>query len=246
MFRIAICDDDEKICRDLINILNQIQDLKEYGYDVKTFSSGESLHKFIYESENDFDIIFLDIQLSNNMNGIEAGNVIRNHFYQENIIIYISSYEQYAMDLFQIRPFDFVIKPLSLGKIRTIILRIIDIINRQKEPFRYKIRNNIYEIDLYKILYFISYQRKIEIMTYNKDMPNKIFYGKISEIGKQLYDSDFFFIHKSYLVNYRNVADFQYEKIILTNGKELPISRNYKKEVRDMYLKKIGENRNDK
>jgi len=241
MFRIAICDDDENICRDLTNILNQIQDLKEYGYEINTFSSGESLHKFIYENENDLDIIFLDIQLSDRMNGIDTGNVIRNRFFKETIIIYISSYEQYAMDLFQIRPFDFVIKPLSPSKIKTVILRIIEIMNRQKEPFRYKIQNDIYEMDLYKILYFISYKRKIEIVTYNKNSPNKVFYGKITEIGKKLADSDFFFIHKSYLVNYYNVADFQYDKLILTNGKELDISRHYKKAVRDMYIKKIGE-----
>lgn len=241
MFRIAICDDDENICSLLFNMLKKIKVLNETGFETEIFYCGEDLYKFMHTSEKDFDIIFLDIQFTEKMTGIDIGNIIRNRFLKENMkIVYISSYEQYAKDLFKIRPFDFVIKPFSQNIIESIILSIIKILNQQNAPFRYKIFNTVYEIDLYRILYFRSHGRILEMMTYNNDLLNNEFYGKISEIGKALADSDFFFIHKSYLVNYHNVEQFQPNKIKLVNGKELDISRKFKKQVREMHLSKIG------
>jgi len=243
MFRIGICDDDKNVCDKLYDIISNIKDLYEAGVEIKIFYSGEELCEFIRVSEKDFDIIFLDIDFGNLVNGIFVGNTIRNKFLKNNIkIIYISSHEKYAMDLFKLQTFDFVIKPIERKVIENIISRIIKILNQQYAPFVYKVDNNPFTIDLYKILYFTSHLRKVEIFTYN-NIANNVFYGKISEIGEQLKDADFFFVNRSQLVNYHNVGSFQYDKIKLVNGKELHISRNFQPKVREMYLSKIGRER---
>ncbi len=60
-----------------------------------------------------FGLIFLDIEMQY-VNGIEAGKIIREKMKDElTKIVYISGSDNYAMELFQVRPLDFLIKPIS-------------------------------------------------------------------------------------------------------------------------------------
>ena len=246
MLRIAICDDDKNVCVVLDNILKEITPLRKYGFETEFFHSGEALYKSIQISEYDFDIIFLDIELASQMNGVYVGNAIRRKFLKESVkIVYISSYESYAMQLFKVRPFDFVKKPLCYEKIEQTVLDIMRIIEQQTEFFFYEIGDEIHKIELYKILYFKSNHRKLTIMTYDNNLKNNTFNAQISYIGEKLAKSDFFFIHRSYLVNYHNVAEYKSTRITLINGQSLDITRKFQSTVKEIYLKKIGET-NDK
>jgi len=240
--KIAICDDIQEICRDLESMLRQIENKYNYTFEIKIFSSIKELEKSFYENDTDFDVIFLDIEFPNEMNGIYLGNKIRNNFFKETIkIVYISGFEQYGKDLFQVRPFNFLIKPLTFSKVEKTINDIIKIITKQKNPFEYYVEGKKYTIDLYKILYFISDARKVTIKTLNTSLIQDTFYEKISNIHEQLSKSDFFLIHKSYLINYHNVAEFQYDKLKLVNDETLNISQTFRKNVREMRNRKMGE-----
>jgi len=244
VLRIAICDDSQEMCRDLENILRQIEYINKYSFEfeISIFYSIEELNKYFYENDIDYDVIFLDIEFPEEFNGVYFGNKIRNDFFKENIkIVYISSFEKYGKDLFDIRPFNFLMKPLSFNKIAKTINDIIKIITKQNNPFEFNVSGTTYTIDLYKILYFESAARKVTIKTHNTILNPDTFYSKISDISKQLSKSDFFMIHKSRLVNYHNVAEFKYNEIKLIDGKKLNISQTYRKSVREMRNKKIGE-----
>ena len=168
------------------------------------------------------------------------GDAIKNKFYKETKLVYFSSHTEYALDLFKTHPFDFITKPLDYKAIENVVISIIKLINKQNKPFSYKIGNNKYEIDLYKILYFYNRGRKVEIVTGKNKNENNIFYGKISEIGKELEKSDFFFIHRAFLVNYHNVLKFEYTKLTLADGKELNITQAYRKRIYEMRMNRIG------
>ena len=241
ILRIAICDDDINICQNLKEILARIEKENDYNFEIKVFYSTEDLNKSFYENNLDFDVIFLDIEFPQMMDGVYFGNRLRNDLFKENIkIVYISSYEKYGKDLFQVRPFNFFIKPLVQDKVEKTINDIVKIITRQNKPFEYTVEGQKYTIDLYKILYFESNARKIKIVALTSLLFD-IFYGKISDITRQLSKSDFFLIHKSYLVNYHNVAEFQYNNIPMVNGDKLNISQTYRQLVREMRNKKMGE-----
>lgn len=51
------------------------------------------------------------------MNGVKIGKKIRDGMQNETIqLVYISAAEGYAMELFEVRPFDLLIKPISKEK----------------------------------------------------------------------------------------------------------------------------------
>ncbi len=116
MFRVAICDDEKTICSQIEKVILDYQKDCAEEIDVLTFSSGEELHKIIKDGQA-FDLIFLDIELDK-LNGIEVGKIIREEL-NDNItqIVYISANKDYAMELFENRPLNFLVKPICCEKI---------------------------------------------------------------------------------------------------------------------------------
>lgn len=68
-----------------------------------------------------FHLLFMDIELGDT-DGIILGNTLREHLGNEiTQIVFISYRKDYALQLFRIRPLDFLIKPMDYGKIRLIM-----------------------------------------------------------------------------------------------------------------------------
>ena len=100
--QIAICDDEDKICLQLKDILGSISDEKSVEFIIQIFQCGEDLCKSL--KDKDYDLIFLDIELPK-INGIEVGKYIREKLNNEIVqIAYISAKTEYAMELFDYRP----------------------------------------------------------------------------------------------------------------------------------------------
>ena len=63
------------------------------------------------------------------------------------------------------------------------------------------------------------------------------FYGSLEDIHKELKSDNFFFIHKSYLINVSFVKVFKYERMVMADDAELPISQSRRKKIREQFLK---------
>ncbi len=229
MFRVAICDDEKTICSQIEKVILDYQKDCAEEIDVLTFSSGEELHKIIKDGQA-FDLIFLDIELDK-LNGIEVGKIIREEL-NDNItqIVYISANKDYAMELFENRPLNFLVKPICCEKIIKNLNVAINLHKNSNLFFEVYCNYNFTKIPYKKIMYFESNDKKINIITIDEKYE---YYGKLSELKKEVKEKDFIQIHKSHLVNYQYIVEVSYEKIILTNGEELNISQSYRKEVRN-------------
>ena len=232
MIKIAICDDDDFICNQLKNILIDIEDIYLEKLDIKIFHSGIELDHSI-QHRGGYDIIFLDIEMEQ-MNGVEVGKKLRNEYEDETTqIIYISSMENYAMELFQVRPMDFIIKPLTYEKISEVLDTAFRLISKNNEIFRYQTGHAVCKIPLKDILYFESVNRKINIITGSK---KDIFYGILNNIYRELQPYNFIYIHKSFLVNYNHIVRFEYKQVTMSDNRVLPISQQNRKSVRSLQL----------
>ncbi len=237
MLKMAICDDIKSICAELEKILIKIGQTINQEIEVDVFYSGEELCNYISKN-NYYDIIFLDIELSL-MSGIEVGKKIREVIPDVSIqIVYISAKESYAMQLFKIRPLDFIIKPITYEKISDVINVALNLMQKNNKFFNYKIGFEIYKVPVKDILYFESNYRKVNIIT--KTGINS-FYDNLDSVFEKVKQFNFLNIHKSYLVNYDYVIKFEYDKLTMFNNKVLPISQARRKEIRAIQLKLIRE-----
>ena len=232
MFKIAICDDVPSVCSDLkAMIMDMKNDLICKEITIDTFYSGEALIDNIKE-ENLYDLIFLDIELGK-INGVEVGHIIRKQM-EDYVtkIIYISSKDIYDRQLFDVQPLHFLKKPIDSKKVFDDIQLAMKISEKENRNFEFKSFRNTIKVPYRDILYFESRGRKVFLMGTKS---NYTFYGNINSLEEVLPK---FFIHpnRSYFVNYEFVTCFKFEELIMTDGSVIPISRNKRKEIRELQL----------
>jgi len=229
---IAICDDEERIGFQIEECLGKLCNKLNIQFETDVYYTGENLCEKLSEGVC-YDLIFLDIELAN-INGVQVGTVIRDKYNDELMqIVYISGKSEYALQLFDINPLNFLVKPLCYKKIEKVINKFLKITGLWSDVFTYKYGHDTYKIKLKDIIYFESNGKKIII--HLKDGRDDEFYGGLEDIyNSQLKKCDFLFIHKSYVVNYDYVSAFEYERLTLSGNIVLPISQPKRKEIRKL------------
>lgn len=228
--KIAICDDEKEIGSQLENMLIKLLDEKVIKYEIDVFTSGKILCEEMARTE--YDLIFLDIELPV-MNGVQIGTHIREVEKNDVVqIAYISSKQSYAMELFDVRPINFLVKPLDESKVEKVISAYVKINGGKRDLFRYKKGFSIHRIEICKIKYFVREGRKVIMHTLDGEVE---FYESMEKIYEIVKSYRFLFIHKSYMINSRYIKKLSYDKVLMTDDDELPISQARRKEVREIF-----------
>ena len=201
--------------------------------EIEVFFSGVSLEKAIL-SCSQYDLIFLDIEMEK-LNGIEVARHIR-EVDNTVLIIYISGYEQYLKELFEVEPFRFLSKPLDKKNFYRYFMEAYQRIGQTESNYQFTFNKQIYKIPLRDIIYFESRNRVIYV--YLRGGKEERFYEKLSNIEKELYESRYQFlrIHQSFLVNFNYIKRMNFSNVTLDvgGGKEidLKISEDRQRNIR--------------
>lgn len=229
MMKIGICDDESAACEELENLVRQYMKLKGREADVDVFYSGASLLEALESAY--YDLLLLDIEMRGH-NGVTVGGKIREDMKNDSTqILFISSRKDYAMELFDIRPLNFLLKPVSREKLYQCMDKAVELIFRNDKTFVYRTGGGYKKCKIRDIMYFESIGRKTDIVFYDR---RETFYGTLKEIYEELKEYRFFYCHKSLLVNYDNVAEFYYDKLLMANNVSLEIGQRRRKAVREI------------
>ena len=162
MLNIAICDDEHKITSELEDTLIEIFSKLNVKVEIDVFFSGNELCQHM-EAGAIYDLIFLDIEFAKNeINGVEVGRLIRDA-HQNNVIsiVYISWEKKYSMQLFSIRPLNFLIKPLKYEEIEQVVRTYLQITGLWSGVFTYKIGHETFKVQIKDIICLESRDRKV-------------------------------------------------------------------------------------
>ena len=215
MLDIAICDDDNSFAGGLEKTLCRME--KTYGlkFEIDVYQDGCSLVKEVMSGKR-YDIICMDIQMRE-MDGVEAALQIRK---LDRVVelIYVTSYDSYMKEVFEVTPSGFIVKPLNQKEFETTFCRVMRTVIGQDAYYRFRYKKEEYKLLIRNILYFTSDWRNIS-----------------KNLGQE--NGMFVRIHKSYLVNYRHIVRFSYDTVKLSNGEVLPVSSHRKQEVDEQLAK---------
>lgn len=230
MIKIAICDDNSIICTTLEQILIRLLNKMPVKYDIDIFNTGERICEYL--KKETYHIIFLDIELPEK-SGIDVGIYLRETL-QNDItqIAFISSHKHYANSLFDLRPINFLVKPLIEEKVKKVMDTYFRITKHNEQIFSYRKGTTHYNILLDKIIFFENINRKIKIVTIDSEDE---FYDNIEQLYEKLNDYNFLLIHKSYLINFRYIKTMKYDQVTMINDMVLPISQTRRKEFNHTY-----------
>lgn len=229
---LAVCDDDLKFTGDFETLV--LQESRNMGIRVETdvFSDGDTLVKSILSGER-YNLIFLDIEMKQ-VDGISAARCIR-EIDRSVLLIYISGYDQYLKELFEVEPFRFLSKPVNDNKFCRYFREACQRIGETEVFYQFTFNKEIKKVPLKDIVYFESRNRMVYI--YFRDNSFEHFYGKLNDVEKELTNSRQYFLrtHQSFLVNYDYIKKMNFFNVTVSIGGkeiELKISEDRQKEVR--------------
>lgn len=229
--KIMICDDDYSVCLFIKKTILEYSQKENIDIKVDITQSKDQLFN-VYDE--DVDLVFLDIMLPDS-SGVDVGHLLRKNSTNMDLeIVFISSNPGYALELFKIRPMDFLVKPFEANDIIEILDDYFKIRMPQMNYFTYKTKQSIGKIFYKDILYFSSNIRKVDIFLKNGQTVS--IYGKLSEIEEKISRETFWRIHQSFIVNKNYIENCQFDCVRLYNDEILPISRIYRKEIRNKII----------
>ncbi|WP_319590887.1 LytTR family DNA-binding domain-containing protein [uncultured Draconibacterium sp.] len=229
----CIIVDDEPMAREILeNHLRKIETVEIVA------SCKNAIEAFNVISSQPVDLVFLDINMPE-ISGLSFAKSINNSVK----VIFTTAYREYAVDGFDLQAVDYLLKPISFGRLMQSINKYLSE-NQQvvfEEPARIEpeksesifVRSDrkMIKINFPEILYIESLADYIKIHLVDKTIVTR---ETISSIEAKLPQQDFLRVHRSFIVAVNAINSFTTE-IIEIGKKQIPVSRSYK----DTVLKKL-------
>ncbi|MCI8598573.1 MAG: response regulator transcription factor [Lachnospiraceae bacterium] len=231
MIRTAICD-DEANTRSYLSTLIRAQ---SYPCEIVEYTSaGDCL-----ADHREIDLLFLDIELSSSsLDGMTLAQKLRERISgTQPIIIFVTGYERYVFDAFDVGAFQYLLKPVDEKKFAQVFTRAIAQIEAAREKtvrvltLQSASINKTIPVD--SIYYIESSDHKVVLHLKDGEFA---YYAKIRDLELEL-QKQFFRIHKGYLVNLSYVEGYSKTEVMLTNGEKILISKYKYQDFVKAYLR---------
>lgn len=222
MFKVILCDDNLSSLHSLSTMLQNIFIKHDINAQVENiFTSPSELLK--YTKSNGVDILFLDIDLKADVNGIELAKKFRKQN-RDAYIIFLTAHFEFAMLAYKVKTFDYLIKPISAVKLEETVLRLVDDAINNNELY-IKLGNGKHVIKQSDIFYIEKDQQKSIIHTTHSEIE---VYTSFSNLLICL-PENFSRCHKSYIVNTEQISEINTKDntLCINNGKTIPYSDKF-------------------
>ena len=184
-----------------------------------------------------YSVYFLDIELSDEINGIELCQRIRKQN-PLSYIVFVSAYQQYALLCCQSHAFDFLLKPWTDDQLRDCLKAICgDILQRETVPcLEVRLGTRHIRLPIDQIVFFSK--DGMNLIAHCTDSHLLTWRETVEKLAERLPPEKFIQIHKSYIVNLKHVSEFRWadDVVILDNGESLPISRRREEEIKKLLV----------
>lgn len=252
-----IADDEQPARNELAFLLENIAEIEL----IAQARNGQEVLELIEQQKP--DIVFLDIQMPGKT-GLEVARELKNSDFNP-IVVFITAYDQYAVEAFEVNAVDYLLKPFEEKRIIELIERVKKIYysdNEMKERLTALLdrmeRDNINysEIGINKLavqtcrghLKLLNYNEIVLLYTKNSRVYARTateeyeVASTLSDLEERLKKHKFLRAHRSYLINLNKVKEIipwfkgKYQVVMNDNREtEVIISRSKVKELQRIF-----------
>ena len=232
MITIAICEDEKTYAEYIRDFVAEVIPDVQITY----FSDAENFYDSIKHKK--YVLYLLDIEMPKK-NGIEIAREIRN-YYKKTIIIFLTNYEEYVYDGYEVNAFRYIPKTLVKEKLKLAL----------ESAYKEYQDNNSYifitDVDGKQIKVNIY-----DVICIEKELKNVVYYTQNGVIrsaeplksalknftGKRIFVE----INRAVVINVNHIYDINKLKVTMDNDHELYISRDRSKQIRQDIFNAMGE-----
>jgi len=230
--RIAICDDDIIICKQLEEIITAYSIIHNEDIEIICFNSTEEL----LISTLKYEILFLDIRFDKKDIGIDVARLIRQNG-NDGIIILLTSLNSKAIEGYNIGAYRYIVKPINNTVIYTVLTDAISKIRNSEFVIFVKHKYGTEVIPTNSIILIQSNARKRIITSINNEIET---WESLKSIYDQLPKGQFAYIQKSCIVNFAKIRTIRKNEVTLEAGINVGISRQLRPGFLSLYFTFAG------
>jgi two-component system LytT family response regulator len=247
----ALVVDDELLGRQII------REMLEDHAEVELIGECVNGHEAIMAiREHAPDLIFLDVEMPE-LNGFEVLETIKAEHPAERmpLVIFVTAYDQYAVRAFEVHAFDYLLKPFDRERFESALeraksqtarqkngdydQRILALLEELKAESKYlerlviKAEGRVFFLDTDDIYWIEAEGNYVRVHNGKKSY---LLRETVSSLESQLDPKKFLRIHRSAIVRIDRIQELQpwfhgEYRVILQNGTQLTLSRNYRENL---------------
>lgn len=237
MLQIVLCDDCQKELDTLKDYLNAFFTERALPYSFTEYSSPVNLLDDLKHGSL-FDLYFLDIMMPG-VNGISIGRQIR-RMDAESPIIYLTNSPDYALQSYEVRAMNYILKPCRKESLIPVIEKAILTINRNRsDHITVRMPDGTVNLLLVDLVCIHSKARRMEYICSDGSVITGVtLRGSFKEESAPLLEQ-FPVLMKcsaTVIANMRYVSKLVTGRITMRNGREFPIPRRMNAQVNRQYM----------
>ena len=237
---IALCDDQIEQLDNLVHLFQLWQDDRRFSLRYKVFQNATDL--LDAATHEAFTTYFLDVMMPG-MDGLSAAKEIRQFDHTADIIFFTSS-TGFAYESYSVQAMEYLLKPIRPEALFPVLDRLALNEQRPKEGLSLKSGSTLVRI-LYSQLTYVEVNGKHIYFNLTDGSVREVF-GTLKEYEDQLLSRpEFMRVHRSYIVNMLQAAEFSSKGVRTFSGKQIPVSRLLYPQLRQEYIKLLFSDRKE-
>ena len=240
MLRILLVDDEPQSLEALRHALGI------FSYVTIAGTAGSGSEAIAFLQKQTVDLVFLDIEMGD-ISGFELAKNIQ-AAYPNILIVFQTGHVGFALDGYEYKPLDFIVKPVNLPRLERVLLKATEAMEKQKSPQRRSVRlglpmdGRIEIIQVDDILYIEKTGRRISLVDRaGKELVTHLPLQKLQDMFEPF---GFFRCYKSFLIQVAAIRSIYLDNSkhsynIALNGTDriIPLSRDKYGELRERLSK---------
>lgn len=224
--RIALCDDEAADRQQLRVLLLQYLDEKSLYAELDEYASGEAL---LAGDPARYQLVFLDI-LMEGLSGMETAKALCQKNRQTQIV-FSSTSQEFAAESYEVEAFYYLVKPLEREKLWWVLDKFFQYWS-QTRMLSVKVGRTVEDVYLSDILFAEARGKKSILHMKWGDLEVSV---SISELQNLLPPEEFVRPIRYALVAVGEIVHIPAQVLVLSDGTEIPVSRNAREAVRQAF-----------
>lgn len=234
MYKIAICDDEPELREHLKMLCQEILLKQNYNGTVTSFSNTLELFHELKNDPDAYDLLLLDICMDG-PSGMELAKKLR-ILGNRISIIFVTGSVEYLLEGYSVQPLQYLMKPVTSDALQKAIGTDLQL-NHLPKTIVFEAGKKKYQLEFEDILYLESMNHELYIHLTKEKISIPMSLGNALSI---LPADSFCRCHKSYLVNLYWIRSVTHNSILLKNGAQLPLGRNYSNDVQSSFVRYLN------
>lgn len=238
--KIAVCDDEKKCLETALAATEKYaKQNSEKSVAFEAFTHPEDLISAC-EKNGGYDIYILDVVMPD-MNGIQLGDTLRKLGF-DGKIIYLTSSEEYSLDAFRVKAFDYLIKPVNDEALFKAVDEAFEAIAEKNDKYiLVKSKERSIKLSFDSIMYAELRQRSVRYyLTKGRTVDTVTLRTTFTEACSELLDDRRFYLcTQSMLVNLDHVTEVENKAAVFGDTYKIFLSEKNCRKLRSVWSEYI-------